>query len=346
MQRGGIVRPVAQGLHQEPLGRGFEPRIRQLFDGQLLVEDGVHRLVRAERGQEFQQAGAGAIAQIAGLAQQQVRVLREFFQQGIDTAGAFFAVAVICRQSPSGLPGEQMVVRAGGEGVEFFHGRGPVVPDQRQLELMIQIIPRFFRQRDGLQTRRFGLWCHHEAARAIGRVMFQKWFCHGFAQVGIVGVAQQERAAQRIVTHHGLQVRVRRVHGGQGEGQPGIQQLGGGFPRQRELFYEPPVLFRPFALAISRRTVVAHRCHQLQMIGGRLPVTAEGGERGRGTSPVILPHKAHRQLDPACGQFRVGQPVGEPFVEIVIKRARQSQCFVTVAAQVGQPAALRAQPFV
>ncbi len=115
----------------------------------------------------------------------------------------------------------------------------------------------------------------------------------GVPLVRRAGVADDEDAAPRVVTHDGLHVG--RVDGGRGEseGDPAVDQSLTALPRDSELATQPAVARRPLPLQEVRRAVVADLVGNLQMLCRLIPVVRDCGESGRRAREVLLEHKGH-----------------------------------------------------
>ena len=106
-----------------------------------------------------------------------------------------------------------------------------VVRFQSALELIQLIVKGSVEQFHSFQQRGAAFGHQNHRVRSMGAILFQKRFGNGLAGIALIGVAQDERLAHRIVTDYRLKVSVRCIHGSQGKWHAPVNQRDRALPR-------------------------------------------------------------------------------------------------------------------
>src|SRR5206468_8936036 len=103
---------------------------------------------------------------------------------------------------------------------------------------------------------RLALRHHHHAAWAAGAVALAKGAGQKFAAMALVGVADEQRAAQAVVADDRLEVAAGGFDGGEGEGNAAVEQRDGDVPGDGELARDPAAGLGPGALGVGAGAIV------------------------------------------------------------------------------------------
>ncbi len=153
-------------------------------------------------------------------------------------------------------------------------------------------------------------------------------------EVGPVRVPQMERPAALVVADHRLRVPLRRGPGHHDEGQTAVEEIAPGLPRDGELAREPPVVLRPLPRAVRGGAVVANRVRDREVVGGHLPVAADGRQRRGHAGHAVLPHEGNFHDDaPRTGRGSL-HAVREATEDLAARRPREGDGANDVAARI------------
>jgi hypothetical protein len=282
----------------------------------LLPEEGRTVVLRAQAAEQLEALVAPShLAQVAQLFDQQVRVVGEQLEELLDARELCDAVSVIRRQRPAGVKREAVSRRLRGEDLMRFLRLVAVVPFERLLERVEEVVERRLGELEALQIRLLRLGNEHHPARPGGPVAVEHLWVEKLPVVALVRVAHDVAGAATVVPDRRLQVGARGFHRGQRERDAAVEQRPGGVPGHGKFACRPAVLLRPAPLAVGGRAVVADLLRDREVLRRHVPVATDRRERGRRAGHVVLPHEPDRKEHTAAIDLSCGQPPGESLVE-------------------------------
>src|SRR5262245_48924342 len=83
----------------------------------------------------------------------------------------------------------------------------------------------------------------------------------------------------------------------EGERNTAIEERGRAFPVHAKLRRDPPILFRPPALAVRGCPVVADLLGDRQVLRRLVPESTQRRQSGWSARELVLPNEWHRELD-------------------------------------------------
>ena len=341
----GIGRPEAQRPAQPMRGGFMFAGVGAEFLGEFLPEDRVGLRLGAQLLQQRQTVlPPGELAQTGKFGELRSAVIGKLFEQLVQAGEQRRSVLVVAREGPFGAEGEPMLRSIGLHLLEHDLSFGALVLKKRALQRMQSIEERRIGEIETVEQMRLSFRHERHAARPAGAVVLEESLRHCFARVILIRVANDQRAAQIVVTDDGLQVGARCFCSNQSERHAAIQQNDGSFPGHRELTRYPAVLLGPVAFAVGGRAVVANDLGDRQMLGRQVPEVADGREGGRSAGLVMLADEVDRQFNAAARRAWLRNPVGELLKISVVGLPGEAGRCVEFAAVVGNLRPLNRQP--
>ncbi len=336
---------TSDGLVEEGHGFVMAAIVGRELAGVLGAEERGGLAALAEAAEDLETLLAAAeFAQVLEAGEEEIRVVREEPEKVVDAAALGDAVGVVGGHGAAALEGEPV---AGGDGLERLPGppRGRAVVPLEGGERRGEEVPEGglgeveVREAAGLRAGDEG-----HAARPRGAIPRERLLVEELAEGPLVGVADEEGAAERVVADHRLEVGVGGIDGGEGEGDASVEEGDGAVPGDGELAGDPAVLLGPAALALGGGPVVADLLRDGEVVGGHGPEAAEGGEGGGGAGDVMLAHEAHGEEDAARAGGGRGEASREGAVEGEVRARGPFGGAGEVAAGVGGVGAAGGEP--
>ena len=169
------------------------------FLGEFLPEDRVGLRLGAQLLQQRQTVlPPGELAQTGKFGELRSAVIGKLFEQLVQAGEQGRSVLVVAREGPFGAEGEPMLRSIGLHLLEHDLSFGASVLKKRALQRMQSIEERRIGEVEIVEQMRLSFRHERHAARPAGAVVLEESLRHCFARVILIGVANDQRAAQIV----------------------------------------------------------------------------------------------------------------------------------------------------